>query len=197
MEIEKCRSSGEKEIVTPPKIDDCIFVQVDSWNAAEHVKSCDTLFIMSDGSGAYFWNGSKWEFLNFSQSSNITQIRTTIGVSGISDSKIFNSDVIVKADLLWTKQELPEGNLVLVVGEFEVKSDQTESYKNIFWTTPEGFELLDVSVVGGQFIEITHWTPVTSASLNAVTNVSGTLGWSNYASISKNAYTINATLRAI
>lgn len=234
MEIEKCRSSGEKEIVTPPKIDDCTFVQVDSWNADEHAKSCDTLFIMSDGSGAYFWNGSKWEFLTFGSSGDfvpkgefesfkttqdvrddeqdakidsleniitkiptITQLRTTVGINGIADSDIFNKTVVTKADLLWTKYTMAGGNLILVTGEFQVVTAQSTSYANLFWTTPKGFELMDVSVVSGQFVDIMQFSPLSNASLNAMVKVNGTLGWSNYGSIPAGYYTINKTLRAI
>ncbi|AWN65801.1 hypothetical protein LL14B4_06260 [Lactococcus lactis subsp. lactis] len=234
MEIEKCRSSGKKEIVTPPKIDDCTFVQVDSWNADEHSKSCDTLFIMSDDSGAYFWNGSEWIFLTFkgggdfvtkgdfeafkvdqstrddeqdaklnsleniiTELPKITQIRTTVGISGMGDSDIFNKTVVSKADLLWTKYTMAGGNLILVTGEFQVVTAQTTSYTNLFWTTPKGFELMDVSVVSGQFVDIMQFSPLISASLNAMVKVNGTLGWSNYGSIPAGYYTINKTLRAI
>lgn len=128
---------------------------------------------------------------------DIKQLRTTIGIAGLPDSDIFNPDVISLADIVWTKQELPEANLISINGEFRVKENQDVSYKNIFWMTPEGYELFDGTVVIGQFVEIMHWTPLESQSLNALANVSGVIGWSNFGNIDANVYTINVTLRGI
>lgn len=227
MKVETCGSSGPKVIVVPEPIGCCTFVEIDSWDQDKYPKDCETMYILSDKSGAYFWNGSEWVFLTFgasgdfvtngtfeafktdqdtrddeqdakinsleSQIPKITQIRTTIGVNGREDSSIFNPDVISNADLLWTKQELPEGNLVSVNGNFTVKTAQTDSYKNVFWTTPEGFELLDNFV---QFVPIMHWTPVTSSSLNPNVDVSGVKAWTNFASLSADVFMIDKTLRA-
>ncbi|MCS6723520.1 hypothetical protein NOM68_18485, partial [Proteus mirabilis] len=145
---------------------------------------------MSDGSGAYIWNQIEetWDFLEFSSEGEFlsrkefeeyveeqnerlialekvkpNQIRTTIGINGFLDSDIFNAEVIEKADLLWTKEELPEGNLVTVIGEFKVRETQASSYENLFWTTPKGFELFDTQVLRGQFVSIVQYTPLTNA----------------------------------
>lgn len=273
MSIQNCGDPEAKEVIIPKKRSDCTFTTIEEWDEEEHAHSCNTMFIMSDGSGAYIWNQieEKWDFLEFSsegefpdiptiqfqqsestprkankvifQTQNVKykpkgvihvyipnggisehktinigdvvkddfndlvvrvktleetpkQIRTTIGISDIPDSDIFNADVIEKADLLWTKDELPEGNLVTVIGEFKIKETQASSYENIFWTTPKGFELFDTQVLRGQFVSIMQYTPLTNASLNALQEVDGILGWSNYGSISANYFTINVKLRA-
>lgn len=234
MDIDKCRSSGEKVVVIPPKIDDCTFVQINSWNQDKYPKDCKKIYILSDKSGAYFWNGSEWVFLTFggggdyvtngtfddykvnqdirddeqdakigslkniiTEVPKVTQIRTTVGIKDIADSDVFNKSVVSKADLLWTKYTITGGNLVLVTGEFQVITAQSTSYANLFWTTPKGFELMDVAVVAGQFVDIMQFSPLTNASLNAMVKVNGTVGWSNYGSIPAGYYTINKTLRAI
>ncbi len=43
---------------------------------------------------------------------------------------------------------------------------------------------------------IVQYSPVTNASLNALSEVAGVLGWSNYGSISANYFTVNVKLRA-
>lgn len=221
--IQNCGEPEAKEVVVPKKRSDCIFTTIEEWDEEEHSHSCNTMFIMSDGSGAYIWNQieEKWDFLEFSSEGKFlsrkefeeyveeqnerlialekvkpNQIRTTIGINGFLDSDIFNAEVIEKADLLWTKEELPEGNLVTVIGEFKVRETQASSYENLFWTTPKGFELFDTQVLRGQFVSIVQYTPLTNASLNALQEVDGVLGWSNYGSISANYFTINANLRA-
>ena len=223
MSIQNCGDPEEKKVIIPKKRSDCTFTTIEEWDEEKHAQSCNTMFIMSDGSGAYIWNpiDNKWDFLEFASEEKFltreefeeyvdeqnkrldsleklkpTQIRTTIGISGIPDSDIFNADVIDKADLLWTKQELPEGNIVTITGEFKVKNAQATSYGNIFWTTPIGFELFDTQVLQGQFISIVQHYPVTSASLNALAEVGNVKGWSNYGSLPAGYFTINVPLRA-
>lgn len=221
--ILNCGEPETKAVVVPKKRSDCTFTTIEEWDEEEYAQSCNTMFIMADGSGAYILNhiDETWDFLEFASEEKFltreefeeyveeqkerlealeklkpTQIRTTIGINGIADSDIFNAEVIEKADLLWTKEELPEGNLVTVVGEFKVKNAQSTSYENLFWTTPKGFEIFDTQVLKGQFVPIVQYYPVTNASLNALSEVAGVLCWSNYGSISANYFTVNVKLRA-
>ncbi|KXT63155.1 hypothetical protein [Lactococcus sp. DD01] len=65
MEIEKCGQSGPKIVVTPEAYNCCTFQEVETWDPSLHAKTCDTMFIMADGSGGYVWNGEEWKFISF------------------------------------------------------------------------------------------------------------------------------------
>ncbi|MGX7185866.1 DUF2479 domain-containing protein, partial [Enterococcus pallens] len=52
--------------VSPERYNACTFKIIDKWDPKEHAKTCDTMFYLSDGTGAYVWDCDEWIFLDFS-----------------------------------------------------------------------------------------------------------------------------------
>lgn len=88
MKIENCGNGPAKTIVTPTPYENCTFVKVDVWEPTDHPKTCDVAYIMSDGSGFYYWDGSAWTFVSYSGPGNIPQVQSDWNVSDTS-SKAF------------------------------------------------------------------------------------------------------------
>lgn len=63
MKVTSCKSSGME--VSPTAYNACTFQIIDKWNPDQHAKTCDTMFYLSDGTGAYVWDCDKWIFLDF------------------------------------------------------------------------------------------------------------------------------------
>ena len=64
MRVESCEDGGNKVVVKPAPYECCTFKIIDQWDESEHPKTCDTMYVLRDGSGAYVWNYDQWVFLN-------------------------------------------------------------------------------------------------------------------------------------
>ncbi|MCI3860061.1 hypothetical protein V6B05_01285 [Lactococcus garvieae] len=164
--IQNCGEPEAKEVVIPKKRSDCTFTTIEEWDEEEHAQSCNTMFIMSDGSGAYIWNQieEKWDFLEFSSEGEFLsrkefeeyveeqnerlialeklkpiQLRTTLGIEGLPNSDIFDTTNVRTANLLWTK----ENGMVKLVGY--VRTDTILSAHQPVFKTPIGFEVPNYS----------------------------------------------------
>lgn len=63
MKVTSCKLSGME--VSPTTYNACTFQVIDKWDSDQHAKTCDTMFYLSDGTGAYVWDCDKWTFLDF------------------------------------------------------------------------------------------------------------------------------------
>lgn len=63
MQVQSCKSSGME--VSPETYNACTFEIIDKWDPTKHAKTCDTMFYLRDGTGAYVWDCDKWIFLDF------------------------------------------------------------------------------------------------------------------------------------
>lgn len=63
MQVQSCQSSGME--VSPETYNACTFEIIDKWDPTQHAKTCDTMFYLRDGTGAYVWDCNKWIFLDF------------------------------------------------------------------------------------------------------------------------------------
>ncbi|WP_339012307.1 hypothetical protein VNN36_09245 [Lactococcus garvieae] len=63
MQVQSCQSSGME--VSPKTYNACTFEIIDKWDPTQHAKTCDTMFYLRDGTGAYVWDCDKWIFLDF------------------------------------------------------------------------------------------------------------------------------------
>lgn len=63
MKVQSCQSSGME--VSPETYNACTFEIIDKWDPTQHAKTCDTMFYLRDGTGAYVWDCDKWIFLDF------------------------------------------------------------------------------------------------------------------------------------
>jgi Collagen triple helix repeat (20 copies). len=63
MQVQSCHSSGME--VSPETYNACTFEIIDKWAPTQHSKTCDTMFYLRDGTGAYVWDCDKWIFLDF------------------------------------------------------------------------------------------------------------------------------------
>ncbi|WP_406834441.1 hypothetical protein ABLU29_09555 [Lactococcus lactis] len=63
MKVTSCKLSGME--VSPTTYNACTFQIIDKWDPDQHAKTCDTMFYLSDGTGAYVWDCDKWTFLDF------------------------------------------------------------------------------------------------------------------------------------
>ncbi|USI66793.1 hypothetical protein LMK05_05810 [Lactococcus petauri] len=63
MQVQSCQSSGME--VSPETYNACTFEIIDKWDPTQHAKTCDTMFYLRDGTGAYVWDCDKWIFLDF------------------------------------------------------------------------------------------------------------------------------------
>lgn len=63
MKVTNCKSIGME--VSPTTYNACTFQIIDKWNPDQHAKTCDTMFYLSDGTGAYVWDCDDWRFLDF------------------------------------------------------------------------------------------------------------------------------------
>lgn len=63
MKVVSCNPSQTE--VSPKMYNACAFEVIDKWNPKQHAKTCDTMFYLSDGTGAYVWNCEEWIFLRF------------------------------------------------------------------------------------------------------------------------------------
>lgn len=52
--------------VSPAAYNACAFEIIDKWDPKQHAKTCDTMFYMRNGTGAYVWDCDEWIFLDFS-----------------------------------------------------------------------------------------------------------------------------------
>lgn len=52
--------------VSPHTFNACTFNIIDKWDPKQHAKTCDTMFYLRDGTGAYVWDCDQWIFLDFS-----------------------------------------------------------------------------------------------------------------------------------
>jgi len=65
MQIENCGTDESKTMVVPNPNNCSIFVKVDTWKPDDHKKTSDTMYLLSDGSGGYYWDGNEWQFVSF------------------------------------------------------------------------------------------------------------------------------------
>lgn len=63
MKVTSCKLSGME--VSPTTYNACTFQIIDKWDPDQHAKTCDTMFYLSDGTGAYVWDCDHWKFLDF------------------------------------------------------------------------------------------------------------------------------------
>lgn len=63
MKVTSCKSSGME--VSPTTYNACTFQIIDEWDPNQHAKTCDTMFYLSNGTGAYVWDCDHWTFLDF------------------------------------------------------------------------------------------------------------------------------------
>lgn len=63
MKVTSCKSSGME--VSPTTYNGCTFQIIDKWDPNQHAKTCDTMFYLSDGTGAYVLDCDHWTFLDF------------------------------------------------------------------------------------------------------------------------------------
>lgn len=63
MQVQSCNPSGMT--VDPKTYNACTFEIIDKWDSTQHAKTCDTMFYLRDGTGAYVWDCNKWIFLDF------------------------------------------------------------------------------------------------------------------------------------
>ncbi len=63
MQVQSCNPSGM--IVDPKTYNACTFEIIDKWDSKQHAKTCDTMFYLRNGTGAYVWDCDKWIFLDF------------------------------------------------------------------------------------------------------------------------------------
>lgn len=68
MQVKSCQSSGME--VSPKTYNACTFEIIDKWDPTQHAKTCDTMFYLRDGTGAYVWDCDHWKFLDFSGFTN-------------------------------------------------------------------------------------------------------------------------------
>ncbi|MGM0341664.1 pyocin knob domain-containing protein [Enterococcus sp. AZ007] len=64
MKVVSC-DAGKTE-VSPKMYNACTFEIIDKWDPKQHAKTCDTMFYMRNGTGAYVWDCDQWIFLDFS-----------------------------------------------------------------------------------------------------------------------------------
>ncbi|MDT2484110.1 hypothetical protein [Enterococcus avium] len=64
MKVVSC-DAGKTE-VSPKMYNACTFEIIDKWDPKQHAKTCDTMFYLRDGTGAYVWDCDQWIFLDFS-----------------------------------------------------------------------------------------------------------------------------------
>lgn len=64
MKVVSC-NPGQTE-VSPQAFNACAFNIIDKWDPKQHAKTCDTMFYLRDGTGAYVWDCDQWIFLDFS-----------------------------------------------------------------------------------------------------------------------------------
>lgn len=64
MKVVSC-NPGEVE-VSVKLYNGCTFEVIDKWDPDQHAKTCDTMFYLKDGTGAYVWDCDQWLFLDFS-----------------------------------------------------------------------------------------------------------------------------------
>lgn len=63
MKVISCKTNGME--VSPATYNACTFQIIDKWNPNQHAKTCDTMFYLRDGTGAYVWDCDHWTFLDF------------------------------------------------------------------------------------------------------------------------------------
>ena len=63
MQVQSCNPRGMT--VDPKTYNACTFEIIDKWDPTKHAKTCDTMFYLRDGTGAYVWDCDKWIFLDF------------------------------------------------------------------------------------------------------------------------------------
>lgn len=52
--------------ISPHTFNACTFNIIDKWDPKQYAKTCDTMFYLRDGTGAYVWDCDQWIFLDFS-----------------------------------------------------------------------------------------------------------------------------------
>ncbi|MGG5333734.1 SGNH/GDSL hydrolase family protein [Enterococcus sp. AZ163] len=63
----RVKSCDPSEVEVSPKLyNACTFEIIDEWKPEKHAKTCDTMFYLKNGTGAYVWDCDKWVFLDFS-----------------------------------------------------------------------------------------------------------------------------------
>lgn len=66
MEIMKVVSCEPGQMaVSPEQYNACTFEIIDKWEPDKRAKTCDTMFYLRDGTGAYVWDCDQWIFLPF------------------------------------------------------------------------------------------------------------------------------------
>jgi hypothetical protein len=63
MKVNSCKLNGLE--VSPTAYNACTFQIIDNWDPSQYAKTCDTMFYLSDGTGAYVWDCDHWKFLDF------------------------------------------------------------------------------------------------------------------------------------
>lgn len=64
MKVVSCKPSDVE--VSVNLYNGCAFEVIDKWDPKQHAKTCDTLFYLRNGTGAYVWDCNQWIFLDFS-----------------------------------------------------------------------------------------------------------------------------------
>jgi|GEM_PF-5402300 len=64
MKVVSCKPSDVE--VSVKLYNGCAFEVIDKWDSKQYAKTCDTMFYLRDGTGAYVWDCDDWLFLDFS-----------------------------------------------------------------------------------------------------------------------------------
>ncbi|WDA70074.1 SGNH/GDSL hydrolase family protein [Lactococcus lactis] len=65
MKVNACDKGSNSMSVDIDIYNGCTFEIIDKWDPNQHAKTCDTMFYLSDGTGAYAWDCDHWKFLDF------------------------------------------------------------------------------------------------------------------------------------
>lgn len=63
MRVESCSPSDVSVNVQVGT--NCTFEVIDTWDPDDHAKTCDKMFFLRNGTGAYVWDCDEWVFLDF------------------------------------------------------------------------------------------------------------------------------------
>lgn len=137
MKVLKCGSGDSKVGVNPKSYNECTFEIVDKWDESKHAKTCDTIFFLRDGSGAYLWDCDKWVFLSFSGGGSgggkptlISNKDNYILIDGsgtyavgltLNEKKVID---LINKNSIFTESELPGGGKKLDKNRLHLTTDQ-------------------------------------------------------------------------
>lgn len=63
MKVETCKNGIHE--VRVQQYCNCTFVVIDSWDEGKYPKTCDVMYVLSNHSGGYIFDGEKWQFISF------------------------------------------------------------------------------------------------------------------------------------